>query len=49
MPEELEKVLNESIKIINFIKSRLLNSRLFEQRCQSKDSDNQQLLLHTEV
>jgi hypothetical protein len=41
MPEELEKVLNESIKIINFIKSRSLNSRLFEQCCQSKDSDNQ--------
>jgi hypothetical protein len=49
MPEELKKVLNESVKIINFIKARPLNSRLFEKPCQSMDSDHQQLLLHTEV
>jgi predicted CoA-binding protein len=29
MPVELKKVLNESIKIVNFIKARSLNSRLF--------------------
>jgi hypothetical protein len=30
MPEELKKVLNESVKIVKFIKARSLNSRLFE-------------------
>jgi hypothetical protein len=49
MPEELKKVLNESLKIVNFIKASSLNSRLFEKPCQSMDSDHQQLLLHTEV
>jgi hypothetical protein len=49
MTEELKKVLNESVKIVNFIKARSLNSRLFEKLCQSMDSDHQQLLLHTEV
>jgi hypothetical protein len=49
MPEELKKVLNESVKIVNFIKARSLNSRLFEKLCQSTESDHQQLLLHTEV
>jgi hypothetical protein len=49
MPEELKKVLNETIKTVNFIKARSLNSRLFEKPCQSRDSDHQQLLLHTEV
>jgi hypothetical protein len=49
MLEELEKVLNQSVKIVNFIKARSLNSRLFEKLCQSMDSDHQQVLLHTEV
>ncbi|XP_078503770.1 zinc finger BED domain-containing protein 5-like [Lissotriton helveticus] len=49
IPEELKKVLNESVKIVNFIKARSLNSRLFEQLCQSMDSDHHQLLLHTDV
>ncbi|XP_069063693.1 zinc finger BED domain-containing protein 5-like [Pleurodeles waltl] len=49
MPEELKKVLNESVKIVNLIKARSLNSRLFEQLCQSMDSDHRQLLLHIEV
>jgi hypothetical protein len=48
MPE-LKKVFNESVKIVNFIKARSVNSRLFEKLCQSTDSDHQQLLLHKEV
>jgi hypothetical protein len=49
MPEELKKVLNESVKIVNVIKAMSLNSRLSEKLCHSMDSDHQQLLLHTEV
>jgi hypothetical protein len=48
-PEELKKVLNESVKIANFINAKSLNSSLFEKLCQSMDSDHQQFLLHTEV
>jgi hypothetical protein len=40
MQEELKKVLNESVKIVNFINARSLNSRLFEKLCQSMDSES---------
>jgi hypothetical protein len=49
MPEEFKKVWNESVRVVNFIKARSLNSRIFEKLCQSMDSDHQQLSLHTEV
>jgi hypothetical protein len=49
IPEELQQTLNESVKIVNFIKSKSLNSRLFEQLCKEMDSEYHQLLLHCEV
>ncbi|XP_060796340.1 zinc finger BED domain-containing protein 5-like [Neoarius graeffei] len=49
MPSLLESVLNQSVKMINLIKSRPLNSRLFEVLCQEMGSEHEQLLLHTEV
>lgn len=49
MPEELKGVLNDCVKIVNFIKSRPLNSRLFTLLCEDMGSLHKTLLLHTEV
>lgn len=49
MPAELKTVLDQSVKIVNFIKSRALNSRLFTILCNEMGSDHNKLLLHTEV
>ena len=46
---ELQKVLDEMIKIVNYIKSRPLRSRLFSILCSAMESSHTQLLLHTEV
>ena len=47
--EELKKVLNQVIEMINFIKSRPLKCHLFEQICIGMDSQHKRLLLHSEV
>ncbi|CAL9700336.1 unnamed protein product [Knipowitschia caucasica] len=49
MPADLNKVLNEAVKTVNFIKSRPLQSRLFGILCAEMGSEHRQLLLHTEV
>ena len=46
---ELNKVVQDAVKIINFIKSRALNSRLFAHLCDEMESDHNKLLLHGEV
>ncbi|XP_067231521.1 zinc finger BED domain-containing protein 5-like [Chanodichthys erythropterus] len=46
MSPKLHEVLNDAVKIINFVKSRPLNARLFKKLC---GSEHQQLLLHTDV
>lgn len=46
---ELNDVLQTVIKIVNFIKSRPLKSRLFDNLCSAMDAEHTQLLLHTEV
>ena len=46
---ELCVVLQDAEKIINYIKSRALNSRLFSNLCKKMDSEFSSLLLHTEV
>ena len=46
---ELKDVLNDSVKIVNAIRSRPLNSRLFQSLCESINSQHEHLLLHTEV
>jgi hypothetical protein len=45
----LKNVLNTSVKIVNFIKSRPLQSRLFEKLCEEMRSIHKSILLHTEV
>ena len=49
MPTSLKTVLDESVKVVNFIKVRALNSRLFSIMCNEMGSDHKKLLLHTEV
>lgn len=49
MPADLQKVLDESVKIVNYIKNRPLNARLFSQICEEMGSNHTQLLFHTDV
>uniref|UniRef100_A0A8C7Z0S1 DUF4371 domain-containing protein n=1 Tax=Oryzias sinensis TaxID=183150 RepID=A0A8C7Z0S1_9TELE len=49
MSPVLHDVLNDSIKVINFIKSRPLNARLFRSLCENTGAEHTELLLHTEV
>ena len=49
MPADLLAVLNDAVKLVNFIKSRPLNSRLFTLLCNEMGSEHKAPLLHTEV
>lgn len=49
MPENLMKILSEVIKIVNFIKSSALNTRLFRLFCAEMDADHLNLLYYTQV
>jgi len=47
MSTELNKVLNEAIKIINFIKSGAINSKLFYKLCEGNEQNVKTLLHHS--
>ncbi|XP_055908389.1 zinc finger BED domain-containing protein 5-like [Eupeodes corollae] len=49
MPTDLKKVLDEAVKIVNFVKSRPLQSRLFKLVCKDMGSQYESLFLHTEI
>ena len=49
LPSELKIVLEQCVKMVNYIKSRPLKSRLFSQLCQAMEAKHESLLLHTEV
>lgn len=49
MPDELRQVLNEAVKIVNYIKSRPLQSRMFNILCEEVGALHKHLLFHTEV
>ncbi|KAK9517295.1 hypothetical protein VZT92_025178 [Zoarces viviparus] len=49
MSPVLHDVLNDSVKVINFIKSRPRNARLFRRLCENMGAEHTTLLLHTEV
>lgn len=49
MPPFIKEVLDETVKIINFIKSRSKNTRLFKILCDDMGSLHTSLLLHTEI
>ena len=48
MLPDLKRVLDYVVKIINYIKARALNSRLFKQLCEEMDK-HKHLLLYTEI
>ncbi|XP_014787266.1 zinc finger BED domain-containing protein 5 [Octopus bimaculoides] len=49
LQEDLKVVLHQVVGMVNYIKSRPLKSRLFEQLCKEMDSQHVKLLMHTEV
>ena len=49
MDESLADVFSMCVKIVNFIKARPLNHRLFETLCREMEAQHKHLLLHTEV
>uniref|UniRef100_K7FR34 DUF4371 domain-containing protein n=1 Tax=Pelodiscus sinensis TaxID=13735 RepID=K7FR34_PELSI len=49
MEPEVHKVLQDVIDVVNFIKTRPLNSRIFTILCNEMGSDHENLLYHTEV
>ncbi|CAI9716938.1 domain-containing 3 [Octopus vulgaris] len=49
IPVALKQVLNQVVEMVNYIKSRPLKYRLFEQIYVDMDSQNKRLLLHTKV
>lgn len=49
IPAELSTTLSDAVKIVNFIKSRATNCRLFRALCEDFGSLHVSLLLHTEV
>ena len=49
MPPELSNVLDDVIKIVNFVKSRPLKARIFSVICKEMGSIHCNLLLHTSV
>lgn len=49
LPGPLDTVLEQVIKIVNFIKGGPLNSRLFKQLCADMDAEHNTLLFHTSV
>ena len=49
MPTCLKTVLEEAVKIVNFIKGKALNTRLFTALCEEMGSEHTKLLYHTEI
>jgi hypothetical protein len=49
MPQGLKEVLDDAVKIVNFIKSRPTNSRIFQALYEEMGSLHNCLLTHTEV
>lgn len=49
LPDDFKTVLNTAVKIVNYIKTRPLQARLFRKLCEEMGSLHTSLLLHTEV
>ncbi|XP_076322307.1 protein FAM200C-like [Tachypleus tridentatus] len=49
LPPDLKKTLDICVKVINFIRSRALNHRLFQSLCEEMGQEHTVLLYHTEV
>lgn len=46
---ELNSVHTDIVKVVNYVKSIALNSRLFSLLCDNMEADNKQLLLYAEI
>jgi hypothetical protein len=46
---KLHSVLQEAVKVVNFVKARQFNSRLLAVLCEEIQTDHTSLLLHSEV
>lgn len=49
LPESLKIVFDQAVKVVNFIKAKELNSRLFKELCKEMGQKYEALLYHTEV
>ncbi|GBL98476.1 Zinc finger BED domain-containing protein 5 [Araneus ventricosus] len=49
LPDSLNEVLNQSVKVVNFIKANSTNTGLFKSLCRDMGNLHTTLLLHTEV
>ena len=49
LPDELKLVLKTAVDVVNYIKSSVLNTRLFRNLCISMDASHQNPLFDTEV
>ena len=49
MSLDLDTVLQDVVKIINYIENNALNSRLFTNLCKEQDSNCTSLLMHAEI
>ncbi|XP_064099360.1 protein FAM200C-like [Macrobrachium nipponense] len=49
LTRELQAILDNAIKIVNYVKSIPVNTRLFKQLCKDLDSEHQLLLFYTKV
>ena len=49
LPPNLKKVLDTCVKIINWIRGRALNHRIFKSFCEDLGCEHSVLLFHTEV
>jgi hypothetical protein len=48
-PPEFKTVLDNAVKLVNYIKAQLLSNRLFSLLCDEMGSEYTQLLLHLEI
>ena len=49
LPLTLKEVLSDCVKVVNFIRSRAINHRIFKALCRELGSDYEVLLYHSEV
>ena len=49
IPKRLHEHMSVVIKVVNYVKSSALNTRLFSKFCKDMDADHTALLYHTQV